>query len=313
MSADMTSGEGLLLTGLGLMCSAIAEMQYTLHKDLCRYHRQVASAKPINSLSDLVDLRPQLPLYVAVKGKASLKKTAKLVKIESSTEEAVLLQTEATQHVRRQYWRLWTFGAEKSQYNTITTDWKLDDDSGFCLPVIDAQQADMLPLVDTGLHFIPETKLNTLFRTVMNLGGATAPQYELVGTQKESKGLLLGTQLHAFGEAATERDGRVVLRRPRNDKPFIISDMPGKEIIAHEKFMAQLCKANAWLVGSVGLLLLGSQVVQLGRVIWRAKLNWVLVMDQFCLTTIANRDQTLRDLLKSSLLPGRGLSSLCFG
>lgn len=68
--------------------------------------------------------------------------------------------------------------------------------------------------------------------------------------------------------------GRVVLRRPRNDKPFIISDMPGKEIIAHEKFMAQLCKANAWLVGSVGLLLLGSQVVQLGRVIWRAKLNW---------------------------------------
>lgn len=40
----------------------------------------------------------------------------------------------------------------------------------------------------------------------MNLGGATAPQYELVGTQKESKGLLLGTQLHAFGEAATERD-----------------------------------------------------------------------------------------------------------
>lgn len=51
MSADMTSGEGLLLTGLGLMCSAIAEMQYTLHKDLCRYHRQVASAKPINSLS----------------------------------------------------------------------------------------------------------------------------------------------------------------------------------------------------------------------------------------------------------------------
>lgn len=130
-----------------------------------------------------MDLRPQLPLYVAVKGKASLKKTAKLVKIESSTEEAVLLQaclslwlpryclfvsspgqtspmgstnfcsiqTEATQHVRRQYWRLWTFGAEKSQYNTITTDWKLDDDSGFCLPVIDAQQADMLPLVDTGM------------------------------------------------------------------------------------------------------------------------------------------------------------------
>lgn len=68
--------------------------------------------------------------------------------------------------------------------------------------------------------------------------------------------------------------GRVVLRRPRNDKPFIVSDMPRKEIIAQEKFTAQLCKANAWLAGSVGLLLLGSQVVQLGRVIWKAKVNW---------------------------------------
>ncbi|KAL3135885.1 Mul1p [Trebouxia sp. C0010 RCD-2024] len=118
----------------------------------------------------------------------------------------------------------------------------------------------------------------------MNVGGATARQYELVGTQKESKALLLGTQLHAFGEVATTRDGRVVLRRPRNDKPFIVSDMPRKEIIAQEKFTAQLCKANAWLAGSVGLLLLGSQVVQLGRVIWKAKVNWVWVMDQFCLT-----------------------------
>lgn len=40
----------------------------------------------------------------------------------------------------------------------------------------------------------------------MNVGGATARQYELVGTQKESKALLLGTQLHAFGEVATTRD-----------------------------------------------------------------------------------------------------------
>ena len=57
-----------------------------------------------------------------------------------------------------------------------------------------------------GLQFIPETKLKTLFRTVMNIGGAAARQYELVGTQKENKALLLGTQLHAFGEVATTRN-----------------------------------------------------------------------------------------------------------
>ena len=61
------------------------------------------------------------------------------------------MQTEETQHVRRRCLCFWTLGFEKSQYNTISTDWRLDDDSGIRLPVIDAQQADMLPVVDTGM------------------------------------------------------------------------------------------------------------------------------------------------------------------
>ena len=62
------------------------------------------------------------------------------------------LQTEATQHVRRQRpWTMWYDDVEKTQHNTVAANWRLNDGSGFSLPVVDAHQADMLPLVPTGM------------------------------------------------------------------------------------------------------------------------------------------------------------------
>ena len=37
----------------------------------------------------------------------------------------------------------------------------------------------------------------------MNLSTDTARGYEVIGTQKEGKALMVGTQLHAVGEVAT--------------------------------------------------------------------------------------------------------------
>ena len=71
--------------------------------------------------------------------------------------------------------------------------------------------------------------------------------------------------------------GRVVLRRPRDGKPFIVSDLSRKEIIGDEKFAVLICGAHTFVLGCAGLVFLGCGLVQLGTVIWRAKANWYAV------------------------------------
>ncbi|KAL3161152.1 hypothetical protein ABBQ38_009525 [Trebouxia sp. C0009 RCD-2024] len=236
--------------------------------------RQIQSAQPIDNLSDLKELLHLLPLFVAVTGTAW---TSRPIKCELADEKAVLVDYKELKHVRSRNDQVnWTPHLEQVCHLLRSTPWSLRNSSGFMLPVIDAEKADDLYLPLAGQVYIDadtgESSSSTTSRIALRTMDALQG-FKVMGTQKVEKALPVGTALTAIGEVVSTQPGSskgtLRLQKPRNGKPFVISNKSLDDIVHSYHHNAAGCKAAAVFFGSIGLAIFGTKVAQYGYFRWK--------------------------------------------